>query len=133
MSRRIKSRGLAFGDHHILIGPYVKANSPVDHGRVADVDVFIHGDADLCETSSEARRGVQSAPYFRGCRVTHFDYTIGLPAPADLIMESYVEHRRIATIIAQIFVDDLLSSRVLDFAALARRKLTHQSSVNRIA
>src|SRR5215470_10015716 len=121
IGRWIEAGRFSFGNRNILIGPDVKADRPVDHRRIPDVDVLVHRYAYFGVTSDVARAGVKRAPDFCGIRLLHLDDAIGLAAAADLIVDGHIQNRRITAVEAKILVEDLLRSRVLDLAALAGR------------
>src|SRR5262249_146566 len=77
--------------------------------------------------------GVQRAPNVSRSRLAHLDDAEGLAAAAHFVMDGHVEHRRVAAIEAEIFVNHFFGSRVLDLAALAGRKLAHQRRIDRLA
>src|SRR6266545_666546 len=45
--RRIESWRLSMRDGDVFFRAHIETNSPVDHGGIPDIDVVIHGDADL--------------------------------------------------------------------------------------
>src|SRR5262245_9496576 len=120
-------------DGNIFFRSDVEANRPVDHRRIPDVDIFIHGDAYLRIATNIASVGVQRAPNVSRSRLAHLDYAQGLAAAANFVMDSDIEHCRVAAIEAEIFVNHVFGSRVLDFATFAGRKLAHQRRIDRLA
>ncbi len=68
-----------------------------------DIDIFVDRDTHFRITTGETRRRIQCAPGLRFGRVAHFDHAVRLSAAADLIMQSDIDHRRIAAVVAQKF------------------------------
>src|SRR5882724_5503184 len=128
----IEPRGFSLHYGDVFFGSDVEANGPVDHGRIPDIDVFIDSNTDFRVATNVARTGVQGAPDVRGRGLAHLDHAKSLAAAAHLVMYGDIEHCRIAAVEAEIFINHFFCSGVLDLAAFAGRKLTHQGRVDRL-
>src|SRR5215813_5091091 len=133
VGRGIEPGRFPLHDGNIFFRSDVETNRPVDHRRIPDVDIFIHRDANLRIAANIARASVQRTPNVSRSGLPHLDYAKGLAAAAHFVMDSNIEHCRIAAVEAEIFVNYYFGSGVLDLTALAGRKLAHQRRIDRLA